>query len=462
MRLSVFVFCFVSLLISFKWASAAEVNNGPIVQFFSSEMVTTKTKGKPTLVLHDSLGIINAMARGDTERLRKICETLKGPPSSPNALNDLLIGLCKAALARTQGNFALSNTILHEAMDKAQPWGNPNLSINPFNIEAVSMGAGNFMLSGQTSVWVDSQYYLGKTFIAPVRIHYSIPDLQFPDMSLIRVTASPADVPVVAGSGPLTDHVEINPFATMSGNQAIRSAKINITLDGMSTSATLSTGTVLGAVPAAMQRIRHWQEIGFLAQEDGGPAPSRATQLVLIPSLTLGHTVLRNQLMFVIPGNDVIIGLQTLGALRHVVMTDQSMTFGPNAPFACHHPVHLQSDISGLRAHILLPVSYRGKTVMAAVATGDNNPQPLAIMVDRFPSGLLGSRLAPTTQGKTDGVKTEQALLFNTEIKIDKHIVHDQIRYRIGSPSLTPILTMAALENAKFSFDLHEGVACLD
>lgn len=61
MRLFVFVFCFVSLLISFKWASAAEVNNGPIVQFLSSEMVTTKTKGKPTLVLHDSLGIINAM-----------------------------------------------------------------------------------------------------------------------------------------------------------------------------------------------------------------------------------------------------------------------------------------------------------------------------------------------------------------------------------------------------------------
>lgn len=179
-----------------------------------------------------------------------------------------------------------------------------------------------------------------------------------------------------------------------------------------------------------------------------------------VPSLTLGHTVFRNQIMLVANINHTVIGLQSLGMLPHIVTTDHGMSFGPDAPFSCTRQAMLESQIDGLQASLLLPVSYGGQHRMAALVTGDNSPEPLVIERSSLTS-LHGTETSQEFETGT-GMVHENAILNRTNLRLDKHTIQARIRYRVGDPAKPAILSMSALENAKLSIDLHQGVACLD
>ncbi|GBR12473.1 hypothetical protein [Asaia spathodeae] len=179
-----------------------------------------------------------------------------------------------------------------------------------------------------------------------------------------------------------------------------------------------------------------------------------------VPNLTHGHTAFRNQIMLVANINHTVIGLQSLGMLLHIVMTDHGVSFGPDAPFSYTHREMLESQIDGLQASLLLPVSYGGQHRMAALVTGDNSPKPLVIERSSLTS-LHGTETSQEFETGA-GMVHENATLNRTTLRLDKRSVQARIRYRVGDPAKPPILSMSALENASLSIDLHRGVACLD
>ncbi len=81
---------------------------------------------------------------------------------------------------------------------------------------------------------------------------------------------------------------------------------------------------------------------------------------------------------------------------------------------------------------------------------------------DRFLSQAL--RGTPIHQNFETGAGMigESAIIRHATLHIDGHTVNASIRYRVDDTTQPPVLTMSALEGATFSFDLHEGVACLD
>ncbi|WP_025841592.1 hypothetical protein [Asaia platycodi] len=282
----------------------------------------------------------------------------------------------------------------------------------------------------------------------------------FTDLDQISLTVPESDVLPIEVKGPRSDKVSFNPFQTLINGITTATAGTMIDLDGSAVHAVINTGSVLGAVPQALQRTHHWPVIGTVSALRDDTIQAEKTELVQVPSLTLGHTEFRNQIMMVTKADHVVIGLQSLDILLHIVMTDHDMTFGPDAPFSCHRHAVLQSDVDGLQASLLLPVSYDGEHRMAAVVTGDNSPEPLVIQRASL-TALRGTAVRQKFETGT-GMIDENAVLRSTNLRLDRHAVRSDIRYRSGDPTKPPILSMSALEGAKLSFDLQEGVACLD
>lgn len=255
--------------------------------------------------------------------------------------------------------------------------------------------------------------------------------------------------------------MSFNPFATIIDNSTVTTAAAKIDVDGSIAPAIINTGTVLGAVPASLQRQHHWSQIGTFTEYGPSTKPPRIVKIVRVPSLTLGHTTFRNQMMMVIQSDFAVIGLQTLGILRHVIMNEHEMTFGPDVPFTCRRHTSQLSSISGFKAGLLLPVTYEGKRSMAIMNTGENYPEPLVIDVARLSNALSGSRKEQKIETAT-GNEQEKGVKHTTTLLIDGHLAHGAIRYRIGKADQLPTLTMSALEGRTLAFDLRAGIACLD
>ncbi|WP_162993538.1 hypothetical protein [Asaia bogorensis] len=432
---------------------------GP-VHLFEPDSLSRDRLGRTTLAVSDTRGILEALEAGDTDRLRQIRSALDASAAPEPGFNVMRNALCDAAIARTQGNLSLSNRIINDALRHAEPWGNPAQSINPFNFMLFTMFAGNLLLEDRSTAWAQGKAYLDHFFRTPLKAYFNKPDLVFNDLDQVMLSTRGEELPRLTVHGPRHDTLAFNPFQTLVNGVPTATAGVRVTLDGTPSNAVINTASLLGSVPEPLFQTHHWQVIGTVSSLHDDTIATPKALLVLVPSLTLGHTTFNNQLMMVTKSSHVVIGLQSLGVLNHITMTDHDMSFGPDAPFSCKRPVALQSDISGLQAALLLPVSYNGQSRKAIIATGDNTPEPLVIPVNNLP-GLKGSPIQQDFEtGK--GMISENAVLHRARLHIDGHIVNASIRYRRGDTTQPPVLTMSALEGARLSFDLHEGVACLD
>ncbi|NVN44976.1 hypothetical protein HW537_13840 [Asaia siamensis] len=430
------------------------------IHFFDSDTLGTDERGRPTLAVSDSRGIFDALEKGDTARLLQIRHTLEKAPGPEPAFNVMLFALCDAATARTMGDLPRADHIIHEALRQAAPWSNPAHSVNPFNLMLATFLTGNLLLENQWLPWAGGRHFIDQAFRTPLATYYGKTHLILTDLDQISLTVPVSEILPVQVSGPPVDQVAFNPFQTLVDGITTATAGTIIDLDGSEVHAVINTGSVLGAVPQTLQRKHHWPVIGTLSPLRNDTIQSEKNDLVQVPSLTLGHTVFRNQIMLVANINHTIIGLQSLGMLPHIVMTDHGMSFGPDAPFSCTRRAMLESQIDGLQASLLLPVSYGGQHRMAALVTGDNSPEPLVIE-RRSLTSLHGIETSQEFETGT-GMVHENAILNRTNLRLDKHAVQARIRYRVGDPAKPPILSMSALESASLSIDLHQGVACLD
>lgn len=443
-------------------APSAHADSGSSpVHFFESDLLTVDTEGQPALSVSDSHGVLDAMLAGDTGKLLTIRKALEQNPGPEPAFSIMRLALCDAAIARTQGDIERSTRIIREALQAAQPWSNPAHSVNPFNFMLITLLSGNFLLEGNPPVWANARTYLEQKLFTPIRAHYEKPSLNFSDVEQLQLTALPDALPSLTAKGPRLDHVSFNPFATIIDDFTMTTAATKIDIDGSVSPAIINTGTVLGAVPASLQRQHHWPQIGTFTEYGPSTRPPKTFEIVRVPSLTLGHTTFRNQMMMVIQSNFAVIGLQTLGVLRRVVMNEHEMTFGPDVPFTCRRHTSQLSSISGFKAGLLLPVTYEGKRSMAIMNTGENYPEPLVIDVARLPNSLSGSRKQQKIE-TASGTEQEEGVTRTATLQIDGHLAHGAIRYRIGKPDQLPTLTMSALEGRTLAFDLRAGIACLD
>ncbi|MFC0500355.1 hypothetical protein [Asaia krungthepensis] len=439
--------------------SSSETPTGT-VHFFETDLLNIDKRGRTTLAASDTRGILSALEAGDTSRLVTIRNSLERAPGPEPAFNVMLLALCDAAMARTQGDLFHADHIIQEALRRAAPWSNPAQSVNPFNFMLATFLTGDLLLENRLPEWAGGKHFIDRAFRAPLVAFYDKPDLVLTDLDQVTLTVPESGVLPINVKGPRSDEVSFNPFQTLVGGVTTATAGTLIDLDGSQVHAVINTGSVLGAVPQALQRSHHWPVVGTVSSLRDDTIQAEKADLVQVPSLTLGHTIFRNQLMIVAKTSHVVIGLQSLGVLNHVVMTDHGMSFGPDAPFSCHRHAALQSDIGGLDAAFLLPVSYDGQRHMAALMTGDNSPEPLVIQRPTL-AAQAGMKAKQKFETGT-GMISENAVLRRTTLRLDHHNVQAHIRYRVGDSTKPPILTMSALEGAKLSFDLHQGVACLD
>ncbi len=432
---------------------------GP-VHFFEPDLLSIDRRGRTTLTASDTRGILSALEAGDTGRLIAIRKSLEKAPGPEPAFNVMLLALCDAAMGRTQGDLFRADHIIQDALRRAAPWSNPAQSVNPFNFMLATFLTGDLLLENRLPAWAGGKLFIDRAFRAPLIAYYDKPGLVLTDLDQVTLTVPESGILPIEVKEPRSDQVSFNPFQTLIDGVTTATAGTMIDLDGSPVHAIINTGSVLGAVPQAMQRSHHWPVVGTVSSLRDDTIQAEKADLVQVPSLTLGHTVFRNQLMIVAKTSHAVIGLQSLGVLIHVVMTDHGMSFGPDAPFSCHRHATLQSDVGGLDAAFLLPVSYDGQHRMAALMTGDNSPEPLVIQRSTLTTqaGIKATQKFETATGMI----RENAILRSTALRLDHHNVQARIRYRVGDSTKPPVLTMSALEGAKLSFDLHQGVACLD
>ncbi|WP_148301046.1 hypothetical protein [Asaia platycodi] len=92
---------------------------------------------------------MDALESGDTGQLLVIRRTLEKAPGPEPAFNVMLLALCDAAIARTQGNLPRSDHLIQDALRRAAPWSNPAQSINPFNFMLATFLTGNLLLENR-------------------------------------------------------------------------------------------------------------------------------------------------------------------------------------------------------------------------------------------------------------------------------------------------------------------------
>jgi len=417
--------------------------------------------GTKAISIRDSLGILSAMEAGDVTTLLTIRDQILSERHKQRDITTLMLGLCDAAIARVEGRFTDSNTLLTEALRQAPFLGNPLVNVNPINIMLASLRVGNLMLAGQTRQWAIAQEEMQKQYFEPVRAYFHEPDLEFRNVLLLKLNVSAQQMPGEQIAGPAKDKIALLGTERQVGDVVTSAAEAIISVDGENTKATFDTGSLTGAVPATMARAHHWQVIGRNDQISNGQDGMRAALVVIVPSITIGQTTLRNQLMTMHQISNPIIGLQQMGLLRNIKMSRSEISFGAENPLSCTQKMVLASQRNGLSAHLLFPVSYGKLSSMGALDTGDNSPASLVVRMREIPEYIARN----ATSQPEETIFGQGTLTYSSKeelVNLGNRTFHSTVQYQQGHDTLPPAITFRALSNLTLQFDFPRGVSCLE
>ncbi|GEL54897.1 hypothetical protein ABO01nite_29040 [Asaia bogorensis NBRC 16594] len=406
----------------------------------------------------DKRGIVAAIKAGNQPALMAIRDRMvqNAPLSS---VDQYLVSLADAGLARINGDFTASNAALDRGLRLVGHHADTTQELNALLLLGESLRYGNLFLSGDLSGWIERAAWLERVYFAPIRAFYKLPNLKFPNLTLLTplVPASSITNPSVIAS----DEEQMPLLVTNDDNDGRRviDVQVQATFFGKSDWALLDTGSLEGVIPRSYVTRYHLPVIARSKRGSDGFRRNMSVDYVIVPEIRLGRTVLKNQLFTVAPIPFPVLGLLQLGQLRHLTIDSAMLRFGPHAPFDCHEPLRAASLMTGVESRLIFPYELDGHEDTAALDTGDNTPSILSIRTPALPAHLAERaqlKSVTTVAGKVAYPTTTAP----ATVVFPDFTVQDRVKY-IQSPMQDTLIPSGILNHARFSLDMTEHVACL-
>lgn len=430
----------------------------PRVQGFSVDYSRVAPVNTPIIDPVDKQGIIKAIQAGNEQRLVEIRGEIAANPTAPE-IDQYLLSLVSAGLARINGDFAASNRALDRGLEVVGRHADTNHELNALLLLDESIRYGNLFLANDLAGWIKRTTWLENVYFSPIRRFYQLPNLQFPNLTLIKplVPAASISNPSVIASDdeqlPLrVDHDRID-------GQLPVDVRVQASILGETDWVLFDTATLKGVIPTEYVARHHLRVIASSERGSDGFNRNMHDDYVVVPEIRLGRTVLRNQLFSVAPIPFPVLGLLQLSQLRHLTIDAHTLRFGPHAPFDCHDPIHAASAIAGVEFRLLFPYSLEGREKTAVLDTGDNTPSVLAIRTRTLPAALQASarvKKLVTTAGKV----SYRTATTPATVHFARFTAQDYIKY-VQSPMQDDLIPNGILRHARFSLDMTDHVACL-
>lgn len=434
----------------------------PTVIGFDPEMVHHDADGSAYLSVRDSSGIFDAMERGDEPALLTIKAQLEAEsPGRPSLVQTIIAGLCDVAIARVHGDLDTADTILDRLSRSLGPLGSPERSINPLGFMIDLTRSGNQLLRGDVRRWAGTQEQLQRQYFEPLRAAYHMPGLIIRNADLIRLVVPAASIPEQTVVLSPSDVVPFTRWSPIIGGKQVIDSIGEIVIDGDRLPAVFDTNSFLGTLPKSYVTAHRLRVVAQSGAMSDGSGRTMLQSLVLVPFITIGHTVFTNQLFAVAMVERPILGLQLLAHLRHVTMNAKGLSFGSSVPFQCSQPLTISSLRGGYQASLLLPVSLDGQTMMAAFGSGDDTPEAMTIRTTMLPTGpsihLIDENIE-TILGRS----RVKIALEHADLAIGEARMADMVKYVLATKAMIPNISTHAFRYGTLHFDWAAHRACFD
>ncbi|WP_122038589.1 retropepsin-like aspartic protease [Asaia bogorensis] len=430
----------------------------PRVQGFAVSPFGIPPVTDPVIDPIDKDGIVASIRAGNQPALLAIRDRMaqKAPLSS---VDQYLITLADAGLARINGDYTASNAALDRGLRLVGHHADTTQELNALLLLGESLRYGNLFLSSDLSGWIERTTWLEHVYFAPIRAFYELPNLKFPNLTLLTplVPASSVTNPSVIAS----DEEQMPLLVTSNDNDGrhVIDVQVQATLFGQNDWALLDTGSLAGVIPRSYVTRYHLPVIVRSTRGSDGFRRNMSINYVIVPEVRLGKTVLKNQIFTVAPIPFPVLGLLQLGQLRHLTIDSAMLRFGPHAPFDCHEPLRMASVMAGVESRLIFPYERDGQKETAGLDTGDNATSILSIRTPTLPAHLAGraqTKLLTTVAGKV----TYRTTTAPATVAFPDFTVQDRIKY-IQSSMPDTLIPSGILKHARLSLDMTEHVACL-
>ncbi|WP_222546737.1 retropepsin-like aspartic protease [Asaia lannensis] len=430
----------------------------PRVQGFSVSTSWAPPITDPVIDPIDKGGIVAAIRAGNRPGLLAIRAHLaQNVPLS--VIDQYLISLADAGLARINGDFPASNAALDRGLRIVGHHADTNQELNALLLLSESLRYGNLFLSGDLSGWIKRTAWLERVYFAPIRAFYKLPNLKFPNLTLLTPLVPASSI---TNSSVISSDDEQMPLLVTSdetdGRRTI-DVQVQVTFFDRSEWALLDTGSLEGVIPASYVARYNLPVIARSKRGSDGFRRNMSVDYVIVPEIRLGRTILKNQLFTVAPIPFPVLGLLQLGQLRHLTIDSAMLRFGTHAPFNCHEPLRAASVMAGVESRLIFPYEFDGQEGTAAFDTGDNASSILSIRVPTLPAQLATSarmKALTTVAGKV----SYRTATVPATVAFPNFTVQDRVKY-IQSPMPDTLIPSGILNHARFSLDMTEHVACL-
>lgn len=156
----------------------------PLVQGFSVDTSWPPPFSGPVIDPVDRQGIVAAIQAGNRPGLLAIRASLaQNTPQS--VIGRYMITLADAGLARINGDYRASNAALDRGLRIVGHHADTSRELNALLFLNESLRYGNLFLSGDLSGWIERTAWLERVYFAPIRAFYKLPNLQFPNLTLL-------------------------------------------------------------------------------------------------------------------------------------------------------------------------------------------------------------------------------------------------------------------------------------
>ncbi|MCP9306984.1 retropepsin-like aspartic protease [Zymomonas mobilis] len=447
------------LLPPLKLKAAESLPSSKLVDFLKQQSPQTLKEGLKVAPGGDESTL--ALYEGDSLHLQKMIDDPKRTSFEKKFINTDLL--------RTKGDFKEADRQL-EICHQTYFMEGSGIHLSPINLGAMicdQILAGNYFLEGNLAAWGKEIDDIKNTYYPPIRKFAGLEQFSLFDIKMGSLSVAPNSIPPFTVTG--IDQQQTLPLQSQKLTQeGYRRSTWNVpyltaSLNGTDFSFFLGTDTAISFLPKALSHSSHVHIVGHIEIATNGRGEAYNGDLGIVDELKIGTTVLKNVPFLFTNTDEASLGLMVLQKLGKIKINRQHFTFGKDIDCHCQKDIQLGSIFDGRFYAIRYPITWQGKTEMAAIDLSQSDA--------RFSFMLFQPDFTPEEEKQSfeiskeiDGTKvTASIYLKDGNLSIDgidygkrqKSVQKDKLRI------FSKVMTITILEKADLYLDFINHKACL-
>ncbi|MCA1956796.1 hypothetical protein, partial [Zymomonas sp.] len=424
-------------------------------------------KQQPPQALQEGLKLLpggdesaDALFEGDGIRLQKM--------GHDSRIENFAKKFASIEILRIRGDFKEANkqlSICHKTFfrEAGEP---PISSINLSAMVCDQLLAGNYFLEGNLAAWGRKIDNIKNTYYPPLRKFAGLEQFSLADVKMGSLSVAPNSIPpfiVIGINHPQTLSLEYREPTSKDCCRTLNSPSLTATLNRKKTPFFLETDTAIGKLPKELSQSPHIHIVGHIEKAGNGRGEAFNGDLGIVDELKIGNTILKNVPFLFTNTKEASLGLTILQKLGKIQINRQRFTFGKNIDCNCQQDIHLGSSFSGSFYMLRYPITWQGKTELAAVDPSQTDAR-FSLMTFQPDFTTEEEKQSFEISDEIEGEKiTARAYLEEGNLSIDgidygkKQKFVEKARSRIPSK----LITVTILEKADLYIDFINHKACL-